>query len=241
MILVSLHGMKWWIFLLFLLLSRWGLAQATLNLAPFEQQQFVVYLNGDTAKSKNGEALVIDSIQEGIHEVNVLMLDSIPTLINTRITLYNGSIENLWIDNRSDTLRLIQSAGNAVEDMADVSAVEEVRTVSANIQLIRNTSCALPMTLTQFEFAFEGVRNELFQSKRMSKAKDLIAQSCLSVDQLDELLFLIDNEEKKLQLLLHAEDHIFNLSKAASLGDQFVLSRYRKQFDQWLIMVQNEG
>lgn len=241
MILVSLHGMKWWTFLLFLLLARWAFSQASLNLAPFEQQAFVVYLNGDTTKSVNGEPIVIDSIQEGIHEVNVLLLDSAPTLINTRITLYNGSFENLWIDNRSDTLRLVQLAGKAVEDVTDVASVEELRTVSANIQVIRNSSCALPMTAIQFEQSFEDVREELFQSKRMSKARNLISSNCLSVEQLDQLLFLIDNEEKKLELLLHAEDHIFNLSKAASLGKQFVLSKYRKQFDQWLLIVQNEG
>ena len=241
MILVSLHGMKWWTFLLFLLLARWAFSQASLNLAPFEQQAFVVYLNGDTTKSVNGEPIVIDSIQEGIHEVNVLLLDSVPTLINTRITLYNGSFENLWIDNRSDTLRLVQLAGKAVEDVTDVASVEELRTVSANIQVIRNSSCALPMTAIQFEQSFEDVREELFQSKRMSKARNLISSNCLSVEQLDQLLFLIDNEEKKLELLLHAEDHIFNLSKAASLGKQFVLSKYRKQFDQWLLIVQNEG
>ena len=245
MIFVSLHSMNWWTFLLIFLLSKWGLAQATLNLAPLEEQQFIVYLNGDTTKSKNGESVVIDNIQEGIHEVNVLLLDSIPKLINTRITLYRGSVQNLWIDNRSDTLLLIQSAGNftgiSAGDFTEIEGLKEGRTLASNIQVVKNSSCALPMTQSQFKQAFENVRSELFQSNRMIKSIELISKNCLSVAQLNELLFLIDNEEKKLELLLYTEDHIFNLSKASSLGEQFVLSRYKKQFNSWLITVQNQG
>ena len=234
--------MKWTFIAVFLFLSQLAFSQSQLDIKPLNPQPFVVYFQGDSLVSLEGEKVSAISSSQGLYKLEVILQDSIPVLLTSSVVLYDQDTTFVVIDNSSDTLGLILPIQEIVSPDVDASEILlNSRTLSTEVVKINNIACPRPMDASSFESLKEDVKGNLFQRERLKLLKQALADNCVTTSQMDELLFFIDEEDQKLEELFNAEDHIFDIRNLTILEEQFVLTKYRKLFQDWLIMVKNQG
>ncbi|MEO0404263.1 MAG: DUF4476 domain-containing protein, partial [Bacteroidota bacterium] len=182
------------------------------------------------------------SQSQGLYKLEVILQDSIPVLLSSSVVLYNQDTTLVIIDNASDTLRLILPIEEITSPNLDASEIlSNSRTLSTEVVEISNIACPRPMDQWAFQSLKDDVKDNLFQRERLKLLKNAMSSNCITSTQIGELLFFIDEEDQKLEVLFNAEDHIFDVNNLKILEEQFVLTKYRKLFQDWLIMVKNQG
>lgn len=241
MMIVSLPTMRVLLLLPFLFISVLTFAQSSLSIEIVEAAPFVVYFNSDSTLSDLGQPIHLDSIPTGMHPFDIVVLDSVKTLLSSSVILYDGIDTQLLIENSSDSIQLLIPNQGLSSDMNVTEMALNSRTLQANVMEGFSNTCPLPMNRVDFNKVVNEINEYSFQRERVKSLNKVVGSNCLTTNQLDQLLSLIDDEGKKLDLIILCEDHIFDLRNAKHLSTQFILIRYQDQFNNWLIMVKNQG
>ena len=238
---VSLQNMRVLLLILFLSFSTLIIAQSSLSVKIVQASPFVVYFNADSTSSELGEPVVLDSIPSGLHNIDILVIDSITTLLSSRVILYDGIGTTLLIDNSSDSIQLLLPNTKLNSENSAANQISASRTLQTRVLEVSYSSCPVPMNRTDFNAIITEAKSKNFQKDRLKTLNKIIGVNCVTSEQLNQALNLIDDEEKKLALIIRAEDKIFDIRNVQRFSSQFILSRYQDQFNSWLIMVKNQG
>ena len=105
----------------------------------------------------------------------------------------------------------------------------------AHIQLefttLSEVSCSPPMTSFRFDRTFEEIDQFPFERDKVKRLESVLGKACLTTQQIRQLLGLIEDEERRLNLLFEARKACFNPSEFEELRDMIYLSRNRQRFD----------
>jgi len=112
-----------------------------------------------------------------------------------------------------------------------------VREISTETIVSTKSKCAFPASQVTVNKAIETIKGKAFQRERLKYMERFFTDECLTVQQLRQLINLIDDEDDKLNMLIQAEDHLFDLNNIQLLRNDFILSRSLERFDQWKMMM----
>ncbi|NRB54349.1 MAG: hypothetical protein HRU41_42275, partial [Saprospiraceae bacterium] len=90
--------MKWTFIAVFLFLSQLAISQSQLDIKPLNPQPFVVYFQGDSLVSLEGEKVSAISSSQGLYKLEVILQDSIPVLLTSSVVLYDQDTTFVVID-----------------------------------------------------------------------------------------------------------------------------------------------
>jgi hypothetical protein len=73
------------------------------------------------------------------------------------------------------------------------------------------------------------------EASRLERIKEIVAQNCLSAAQLKDLLWLLDHESTRLEVIRKAADRVYNSHVLAEeLKELFMTESGQRAFEKWL-------
>lgn len=160
-------------------------------------------------------------------------------LVSTSVLISPNQMLYLKLNEQGANYQLMSLGIQNTEARATAANTELAQVREINIETIvsTNSKCAYPASQLTVNKAIETIKGKSFQRERLKYLERFFANECLSVQQLRQLLSLIDDEDDKLNMLIQAEDHLFDLNNLSLLRNDFILSRSLERFDQWKMMM----
>ena len=81
--------------------------------------------------------------------------------------------------------------------------------------------CRAPMAASSFSSAKESINSKSFEDSKMTVAKQVTKENCLSCDQIKEIMSLFSFEETKLSYAKFAYDYCYNKTEYYTINDAF--------------------
>jgi len=82
-------------------------------------------------------------------------------------------------------------------------------------------NCPFPVIDEEFKKIMEAIYSLDDQLERMSKSKQLIASSCIYIEQLKEILLAFDDEDIKIEIAKYAYSYTFDIGHFFKIADAF--------------------
>jgi hypothetical protein len=204
-----------------------------------EQPEMKLFLNGAPWNATSASRIQIDSIGLGVQTVDIQIEDSLKTLLRTSIFTYPNITYVLSLNTEEDSLSLTQhEISTQYSDETNKNLTETVvtdaREMEINVFQPSENQCAIPLTPNDITEVKEQVKLVYFEKEKTQIIEDLLASSCYTVSQINELISLVDNEERRLGLIKITYPNCFNRSEFTSLKSLFLLERYQKEFNSWI-------
>lgn len=96
------------------------------------------------------------------------------------------------------------------------------------------TGCNMPLDESRLFEIKAYLSNEQFDSRRLRKAKQIVANNCFTVDQIRLLASLFDFEENKLNFLFAAYEHTFDIEHYSKVTDVLDYASSIKALDEYM-------
>jgi hypothetical protein len=113
----------------------------------------------------------------------------------------------------------------AVKEQAAAPPVKETKASSAEPAetkpAAKGSGCSEPLTADEFVPVYASVSARPFEPNKLSGAKNAVVEKCVTVAELKELLYLLDNESSRLDLAKYAYVHIFDPENYSEVDDVF--------------------
>lgn len=95
-------------------------------------------------------------------------------------------------------------------------------------------SCAAPMSPADFTEAKQSIQSKGFEESKMTVAKQVADNNCLSVAQVKEMMGLFGFEQSKLDFAKYAYDHTFDRKNYYKLNDAFGFESSISELDEYI-------
>ncbi len=197
------------------------------------------FLDGIAFESTTQNAALKDSISTGNHRLEILIEGDSTFVVSTTVLISPKLTLQLELLEENSTFTLISKGLQAEEMAVNRSNLSEssVRALSTELLISTNSSCSRPTSQVTINQTLEILKSKSFQRERLKYLERFFPGECITVKQLRQLLSLIDDEDHRLNMLIQAEDHLFDLNNLHELREDFILSRSIERFDQWEMMV----
>jgi hypothetical protein len=86
---------------------------------------------------------------------------------------------------------------------------------------VKGTGCSEPLTADEFVPVYASISARPFEPNKLGGAKNAVVEKCVTVAELKELLYLLDNESSRLELAKYAYVHIFDPANYSEVDDVF--------------------
>jgi hypothetical protein len=104
----------------------------------------------------------------------------------------------------------------AMEAPAKEVKAEAAETKTEATTEAKGNGCKEPLTAEEFVSVYASVSARPFEGTRVSGAKTVVVEKCVTVSQLIELLYLLDLENSRLDVAKYAYVHVYD---PANYGD----------------------
>jgi hypothetical protein len=85
----------------------------------------------------------------------------------------------------------------------------------------KESGCTEPLTTEEFVGVYASVSARPFEPNKLSGAKNVVVEKCITVTELKELIYLLDYESSRLELAKYAYAHIFDPGNYSEVDDVF--------------------
>lgn len=216
-----------------------GMAQnASLIFNAPEQPHLNLFLDGQPADSAFSASVVIDSLGLGEHTLDVQLEDSARTFMRTSLFAYPGITYFINLQPSETGWQLTQSEGmntneEASREVLD-SEIATARPMEVNVFKTAEQKCTMPLTPQEVNKLKTQLKEVYFEKERSQLLADFFESSCFTVSQIRELIGLIDNESRRLDLIKTAYSNCFDRQHFGNLSNEFLLDKYATDFQTWL-------
>lgn len=215
------------------------LAQGSLQIELPDSSNISCFLNGIKVNQVKEQILFIDSIPQGNHKLELVIKGDTTLVVSTNVLVSPNQLLSLKLNEQGSNYKLMSLGIQNTEARATSANMDftQVREINTETIVSTKSKCAFPASQVTVNKAIETIKGKAFQRERLKYLERFFADECLSVQQLRQLLSLIDDEDDKLNMLIQAEDHLFDLNNVQLLRNDFILSRSIERFDQWKMMM----
>ncbi|MDP4952748.1 MAG: DUF4476 domain-containing protein [Flavobacteriales bacterium] len=216
-----------------------SLAQGSLQIELPDSSNISCFLNGIKVEQLQEQKLFIDSIPQGNHQLELLIKGDTTMVVSTSVLVSPNQMLSLKLNEQGSNYKLMSLGIHNTEETAATLSLDSspVREISTETIVSTNSKCAFPASQVTVNKAIETIKGKAFQRERLKYLERFFSDECLTVQQLRQLINLIDDEDDKLNMLIQAEDHLFDLNNIQLLRNDFILSRSLERFDQWKMMM----
>jgi len=99
-----------------------------------------------------------------------------------------------------------------------------------NVLKQKNLKCTEPVNSTQFEKLFSKIKNSGYEYEKVSTAKKLLVDQCISTSQIKILLELFTHDRERLEFVENAYNVLTDKENAKSLVDEFQFTETKTEF-----------
>lgn len=94
--------------------------------------------------------------------------------------------------------------------------------------------CPWPMSSNDFENAKKSISNRSFEDSKLTLARQITSNNCLTCDQIVEIMNLFSFEDSKLEFAKFAYDYVYDISNYYKINDAFTFEMTIEELDEYL-------
>lgn len=215
-----------------LMLSTTVKAQyATLMIEVPDSLTYSLFVGGESLLDDHQGNAIVDSLPPGTCLVDII--------------IENGTVTHLRADMRIDTLRpaelvlSIDSLNRYRLERNDrpakidytLPADQAANDLTVEMNVTDATTCAPPLATFKFERLIREIEGMSFERDRVKKLQAIFGQECLTTLQIRSLVSLIEDDGRRLELLVKSHGSCFDASAFHRLGDLLYLTRNQTRFN----------
>lgn len=216
----------------FALVPLWLSAQtASLTLTTPDSLIYSVYIDGVLVHAEHTGTLNVDSLHPGDCLLDLLVHNSLIT--HVRVDFDLDTLQKAQLELREDAqlgYRLIRHDEPAIRDYT-LPAGQSENVLNLQVTQLKTATCAPPVSPSRFEKFLNETARLPFERDKVRKLETLLGKECLSTAQIRELIMLVEDDERRLNLLVTAYTACFDASEFHALGELLYLSRNRDRFN----------
>jgi len=156
--------------------------------------------------------------------------------IDNQLPYYQSNSVFSWAVNNSDNMQneTVQPSGqinnnNANNDMGSNKQVDFVSGYQGKV------GCVQPVNTDKFENMLKVIKTESFESSKLRVAKKIIKNnSCMTVNQLVQILGIFNFDDSRLDLAKFAFNHIYDLDNYAKVFNVFDFDDNKKKLENYI-------
>lgn len=178
-------------------------------------------------------AILLDSLSLSTHYIDVLVQDSLNTFLRTELVIDSLSIPEIQLTQVGGayTLRLVNPV-SLTRDFTSLEATQSTLQVQVNIS--EQTTCGPPASPAMMQAWLHEIVQYEFERDRSKLLKQVLGVSCLTTQQIEQLVSQIEDEERRVELLKKGYEKCFNRRSYDELSNMLYLSRNKEAFQDWL-------
>lgn len=129
----------------------------------------------------------------------------------------------------------IESFHYAEQLLNDIVFKERLRAfIQSNLALVTGDNCN-PLPPNEFQYVVQTIKDASFSSEKIKIAKKQIERNCLSLHQLEKIVKLFSFDRDKLAILKYSYQYSSDKNEFYKLRDVLGFTKYKKEFDQFLL------
>jgi hypothetical protein len=219
-----------WVILLFWSAVCAQRPSAALEISVPDSVVYSLYLRGELIGAERTADFMADSIAHGHYLIDLLVQGKPMTHVRTELAIDSGQTAKLSLiadpalgyrlerHDQPPTVDYTRPAGQAEQNL------------NIEITQLNYSTCAPPLSRRSFDAIVERVQGMAFERDKYLHLKQFIGSTCLSTAQIRTLIELIDDDERRLSLLIKAGGACFDASALIDLEDVLYLSRHKERF-----------
>ncbi len=220
------------LFSLLLLLSIPIKAQyATVLIEVPDSLIYSLFIGGESLHEDYQGEIKVDSLSPGTCLIDIIIKNGIvthlranmliDTLRPTELVLSTDSLNRYRLERRDGPTNIDYTlpAGQAANEL----------TVEVNVT--DATTCAPPMTTFRFERLIREIEGMYFERDRVKKLQSILGEECLTTAQIRSFVTLIEDDGRRLELLVKSHGSCFDVASFHRLEDLLYLSRNQGRFN----------
>jgi hypothetical protein len=159
---------------------------------------------------------------------NVNIKDPVMNSTNSSATTVSTTI---------DTVKL--KPGITIEPYVETVPVNPIETTSTSTTkpdntMAMSTACSTPMSSSDFVSAKNSIEAKPFSDTKMTIAKQVLNNNCVSTDQVKALMVLFNSDDEKIELAKYAYDRTADQKNYYRVNDAFTFSSSSDELDKYL-------
>lgn len=234
------------------------------NLVFFSEngEKFTVVLNGIVRNAQPESNVKVAGITGAPYLVKIEMADTASGVISEKIEAVAGKERTYTIRLRTitETEKSIKKAGVDIERVIEQGDKNEAAAKKQNIsetnskyilklfsesdivktpvttaqQAVAQSECAYPLNDGTFAAALQKMETLESDEKRMVESKQLAGSSCLSVNQVRQLILMFSQEENRLELAKYAYPHTFDKQNYGKVSETLSFEASVKELENYI-------
>lgn len=204
---------------------------ASVALTVTDSSDYQLYFGGERICDNCDSKVQLDSLAAGSHLLDIITQGS--TSLHFRVELFLDSSGMAEFQLSPDSIthyRFEQLNAPAVVDYT-LPAGQAAENFNVEVtQLGSSVRCAPPISPSAHERNLEQLSHAIFERDKVKILERILGQSCLSTQQIRELVEYVEDDERRLELLVKAHTQCFDLAEFHSLVDLLYLSRNQTRF-----------
>lgn len=145
-----------------------------------------------------------------------------------------GMDTDMTMDESSTTSTTTSTTTTTYTTTTNTNTVDNNTTVVTDNSYSGRTGCVAPQSATEFRTAKAAVEAEDFDDDMLMVAKQMTRNSCLSVDQVKEIVNLFDFSDDKLEYAKFAYDYTYDQGNYYKVNDCFDFSSDKEELNDFL-------
>jgi hypothetical protein len=216
---------------LFFGFAGWSVGQTGFTLTAPDTLRYSLYLNGELSNPEAAGSLTVDTLSAGDCLIDLMVQGDPMTHVRASLTLDTLGLAELELVNDAQLrYRLVRHDLDGAVDYTQPNAVIQSQALELVVTQVERAGCAPPLAPSLFDRKINELETLLFERDKLKKLKPWLASTCLTTAQIRTVAELIEDEERRLEVLIAAYSACFDRSKFVSLVDLLYLSRSRDRF-----------
>ena len=212
--------------------AGWSVGQTGFTLTASDTLRYSLYLNGSLSTAENQGSLRVDTLQAGDCLIDLMVQGDPMTHVRARLSLDSAQLADLELmPDPKLRYRLVRHDLEAAVDYTKPSALIQREALELVVTEVERAGCAPPLAPSLFDRKIAELEALPFERDKLKQLKPWLGKTCLTTAQIRTVVELIEDEERRLEVLVAAHAACFDRSKFDSLSDLLYLSRSRDRFN----------
>ncbi|MGF1566183.1 MAG: DUF4476 domain-containing protein [Flavobacteriales bacterium] len=216
---------------LFFGFAGWSVGQTGFTLTAPDTLRYSLYLNGELSNPEAAGSLTVDTLSAGDCLIDLMVQGDPMTHVRARLNLDTTGLADLeLIADQQLRYRLVRHDVQTVVDYTRLNGTRQAESLELVVTQVERAGCAPPLAPSLFDRKIAEVEALPFERDKLKHLKPWIGKTCLTTAQIRTVVELIEDEDRRLEVLVAAHAACFDRSKFSTLVDLLYLSRSRDQF-----------
>jgi hypothetical protein len=207
-------------------------------------EKFTLYFNGNMQNDTPASRVQVEEVKGPSCKVRLVFeTPGIPDLSKTIFNKPSSTMYYALVRNAKNAYVLQSTSSEwsdepsgAPETVSATAAAEKktTETQPAKRSDTEKKGCSNPMAEGDFIASLVSVSTAPFDPPKLSAAKKIAAEHCLTTTQVKEIIYLFDNEGTRLSFAKFAYDHTWDVSNYGDVGDALHSDKSRSDLERYI-------